>query len=532
MRSKLRALCVEANLVNMAEAVACLGVLVAALCFAAGTLGFVRRPWALRLIRAACFGCWILGVIYLRAVYVGTALPLKNNLEVVRITPTVTYEELPADKRPAWQRLIAPIKPKVKERGTSVEAVTFTSYAQFVCRMNFLWPAFLIAALLGALDLLSWRRAAMAVYFRREDLPPQPGDRFLENLRTNGRAPRFRKGVYTSATLHLMVIVVIPWLLYSVGGCIPPYKVPKGSGEPVVNVARQIKIKNPKKKKPKKVLVNNNSAILFYHPDFDDSKVESQVEFESRETYVADPQRVMNPLGTPKTGNTGTGSKGKGGWPDGMDGHCVRLIRLEYNCQGWDDGMDSASRADLNFLDKFKELTGFKVADKVESYPIRYLRSCKKGYAPPFVFITGARSFTISGSDTKIFREYVLGGGMIFADCSSAEWGNAFRQYVQAQLLPGHAILDIADDDPLFQQPYYFPNGAPPLWHHAGTRVWGVKHNGRWLVYCHPGDLHDAWKTGHSGMDPQRAADAFRVGINVMYYAFTRYLEQTRNERK
>jgi hypothetical protein len=531
VRAKLKALCVEANIVNMADAVACLGVLVAALCLAAGTLGFVRRPWALRLIRSACLGCWILGGVYLHTVYVGTALPLKYNLEVICITPTVTYEELPEDKRPAWRRLVSPLKPKVKEQGTTVTTVTPTSYEQFVWRSNFLWPAFLMAALLGVLYLLSWRRAAMAIYFRRDDLPSQPGDRLLENLRTNGPDPRFRKGVYSSATMHLMVIVVIPWLLYYVGGCVTPYRVPKGTGEPVVNVAKMIKVKAKKKKKPKKVIVNNNSAISFYVPELDDSKIEATVEMESRETYVADPQRIMNTLGTPKAGNMGKGGKGKGGWPDGMDNHLVRLIRMEYNGHGWDDGMDSASRADLNFLDKFKELTGFKVADKVESHPIRLLRKYPKGYAPPFVFITGDRSFTISGADTKIFREYLLGGGLVFADCSSPEWGNAFRQYVQSQLLPGHALLNIADDDPLFQQPYSFPNGAPPLWHHAGNRVWGVKHNGRWLVYCHPGDLHDAWKTGHSGMDPRLAEDGTRVGINVIYYAFTQYLEQTKGKR-
>ncbi len=529
VRSKLRAVCVEANLLNMADAVACLGVLVAALCFAAGTFGFVRRPWALRLIRAACLGCWILGGFYFYVVYVGTSLPLKNNVEVLIFTPT--YEDPPPDKRPAWRRLVSPLPQKVKERDVAVAAVTPTSYEQFLWRLKFLWPAFLIATLLGVFYLLSWMRVVMAVYVQRDDLPPQKGDLLVENLRTNGRDPPCRKGFYFSATMHFLVIVVIPWLLYHLGGCVTPYRVPKGKGEPVVNVAKMVVVKKLKKQK-KKVVVNPNSAISLYVPDLNDSKIEVEVELESRETYVADPQRIMNTLGTPKAGNMGKGGKGKGGWPDGMENHLVRIIRMEYNGHGWDDGMDSASRADLNFLNKFKELTSFNVATKPESHPIRLLRKYPKGYAPPFVFMTGDRSFTISGADTKIFREYVLGGGLIFADCSSPEWGNAFRQYVQSQLLPGHAILNIADDDPLFQQPYSFPNGAPPLWHHAGTRVWGVKHNGRWLVYCHPGDLHDAWKTGHSGMDPRLAEDGIRVGINVIYYAFTQYLEQTKGFRK
>jgi hypothetical protein len=215
-----------------------------------------------------------------------------------------------------------------------------------------------------------------------------------------------------------------------------------------------------------------------------------------------------------------------------MENHLVRLIRMEYDGHGWDDGMDSAARADLNFLDQFKQLTGFKVANKVESHPIRLLRKYPKGYAPPFVFMTGDRSINVSSADAKIMREYLQGGGMLFADCSSPEWGNAFRQFVQSQLFPGQSLLNIADDDELFQMPYSFPNGAPPLWHHAGTRVLGLKHNNRWVIYFHPGDVHDAWKTGHSGMDAKLAEDGIRVGINVMYYAFTQYLEKTKGDRR
>ena len=60
----------------------------------------------------------------------------------------------------------------------------------------------------------------------------------------------------------------------------------------------------------------------------------------------------------------GRGSTGRmaGGWPDGMENMKIRLVRLEYDGPGWDDGMDTASRADLNFLDAFHQLTDFKVA--------------------------------------------------------------------------------------------------------------------------------------------------------------------------
>jgi hypothetical protein len=80
--------------------------------------------------------------------------------------------------------------------------------------------------------------------------------------------------------------------------------------------------------------------------------------------------------------------------------------------------------------------------------------------------------------------------------------------------------------------PYVFPNGAPPLWHHGGNRALGAKHKNRWVVFYHPGDINDAWKTGHSGMDPQLANGAIEIGVNVVYYSFTHYLEMTRKYRK
>jgi len=60
----------------------------------------------------------------------------------------------------------------------------------------------------------------------------------------------------------------------------------------------------------------------------------------------------------------------------------------------------------------------------------------------------------------------------------------------------------------------------------------GMKHKGRWIIFYHPGDLNDAWKTGHSGLRPELAKAAYQLGVNLIYYAFTHYLEETRKYRK
>jgi hypothetical protein len=99
-------------------------------------------------------------------------------------------------------------------------------------------------------------------------------------------------------------------------------------------------------------------------------------------------------------------------------------------------------------------------------------------------------------------------------------------------VFPDRQLVTIADDDPIFQTPFVFANGAPPLWHHGGNKALGVKHQKRWAVFYHPGDVNDAWKTGYSGMGRALAEQSYNLGVNVVYHAFTNYLDMTRKYRK
>lgn len=414
------------------------------------------------------------------------------------------------------------------DRGLSFGGVKPDAVLLFHWRWQLLWPLLAGLLLAGLGYLLAWRRPAMAALAGDLRAEPAAGDRVLENLRTGGPDPRFRKSVLGSCSAHLLVIVILPFLLQFVG-CVEPYRVPKGSGNPVVALLKSVPVK-PKKEKRKQFIVNPNSAISFMVPDLDDSKILKVVDEQTQVTYQADPNRVHATLGTAQAGKMGVGGGRQGGWPDGMENARVRFIRLEYAGSRWDDGMDAVARADLNFLDAFHKLTGFKVSNKPESHPVMLLRRYRKGSAPPFVYMTGDRDIRLSATELRTLREYLLDGGLLFADCGGVRWDGAFRAFA-AQLFPGEKLLTIADDDPIFQVPYAFANGAPPLWHHGGSRALGIKHKGRWVVFYHPGDINDAWKTGHSGMDSRLAEGATQMGVNVIYYAFTHYLEMTRKYR-
>ncbi len=219
--------------------------------------------------------------------------------------------------------------------------------------------------------------------------------------------------------------------------------------------------------------------------------------------------------------------------PDNMKSGKVRFARLKYDCSGWNDGMDANTAADINFLSYFRNLpsVNFPVARKGEAYTMQQFMSLPKGFKPAFIYMTGSGKFDLSAKDTQRVREYIKEGGMIFADAGSAQWDKSFTKFASG-LFEKNPLKVIADHDPLFAKPFGFPNGPPPLWHHGGKQCKGVRFKGRWAVFYHPGDLNDAWKTGHSGMSKRLARESYRVGVNVLWYSFTHYLAETREYRK
>ncbi|MBN2301859.1 MAG: DUF4159 domain-containing protein [Lentisphaerae bacterium] len=453
---------------------------------AASIIGLLlKKPYALRIVRS--------GYIIVYALFIAYAGVVMNITAQIRNSPYIA-----------------------EIGGKKIDAVVV-----FFWRYNYLWMAALAVAFTVFLHLFSWRRCAINYYTGSKDDSPAFGDRFFENWRTHGHDPKFRKSAWGSIWTHIMIIIIVPWLLQN-AGCVEPYRPPFGGGNYVVQM---VKIVKPEKKKTRKnYILRSDSAIYFQIPDLDESKIMEDVEEKSKVTYTADPNAVH--------GSLGDGKGGAPGWQDGFKDGLVRFIRLEYMGPDWDDGMDSQSRADMNFLDEFKRLSGgMKTARHSESHPIHMLKKYPKGQAPPFVFMTGSGAINIPGNDIKILRDYLMEGGMLFADCGSKRWDSSFRNFAR-QIFPESPLLVISDDDPIFQIPFIFPNGAPPLWHHGGENAMGIKVRNRWVVFYHPGDINDAWKTGHSGIDPKLAEHAYQLGVNIVYYSFMRYFEETKKYRK
>lgn len=404
--------------------------------------------------------------------------------------------------------------------GVAIEGSPQDRTTGFALWWSLAWPALLATLYVFWLHVMLRSRPVFAA-FTGDTGEPMSGDRILEDWRTHGRDPRARKSFYASVATHLTVLILIPWLLQT-RGCVEPYRVPKGSGNPVVALVQIVK---PQKKKKKTLTLRPNSAIIFDVPDPDDSQTEKVMEQMTQARYEA---RVnANP------GKMGSGGGTQGGWPAGTEDYLIRFIRLNHGGQGWDDGMDD-SGADVNFLRYVAQVTPFKkIAAKGESHSIALLAKYPDDGFPPFVYLTGNAGLgRVSDEDAKILREYCLKGGMLIADAGSPSFDKSFRELMR-RVFPGNPLLDIADDDMLYQLPFGFPNGAPAFWHHGGRRALGIKHEGRWIAFYHPGDMNDAWKSpGFSDVSPEVRDAAMQLGVNVLYYSFTQWNDVVTRTRK
>lgn len=139
------------------------------------------------------------------------------------------------------------------------------------------------------------------------------------------------------------------------------------------------------------------------------------------------------------------------------------------------------------------------------------------------VLLTGKGNISISAGEAKVLREYCeREGGMLFIDNGGGHFDGSVKNLLR-KVFPGKPLVDVPNDDPIYQRPYVFPDGAPPFWHHAGYRAMGIREDGRWLVYYRPGDINDAWRDDHSGASAEVADQAYKLGVNVMFYAFNQY---------
>ncbi|NND99019.1 MAG: DUF4159 domain-containing protein [Pirellulaceae bacterium] len=352
-----------------------------------------------------------------------------------------------------------------------------------------------------------WNPLDLRAKFYAVDWWP-PNKWFSPGQWTHGNRSRKLDQSFLALVSYTFVFLMLGLLFAQLSGCREIYEMPAGGGEQK-QLAQVVKIKKVIRKK---YVVNPLSAISFEVPPIDE--VQLKLEEITEHAYTV-----------------GYG-EGKGaGFSEGTFRGKVRFIRIEYSGGDWDQ--DFGVGGDLNMLLEYGIRTQHQVGERTESRTISQLRNFPKGKSPPIVYLTGQQNISLSSSEVKTLREYLIDKhGMLFGDNGgSRHFHNQFVAMMN-RVVPEIQPVPIPLDDTIHRIPYQIPF-LPYVAPHGGKEALGWYKDGRWIAYYHPGDIGDAWSDGHAGVKADIWESCYQLGTNVIFYAhadYSKWLEAQKKE--
>lgn len=322
-----------------------------------------------------------------------------------------------------------------------------------------------------------------------------------------GRRGRKLNQSLTVLVAYSCLFVLAVLLLSNTRGCQETYELPAGGGEQK-QLAQTVKIQKVIRKK---FVINPFSAFKIDVPPIDQVKL--QLQEVTKHAYTV-----------------GFGEGQGAGFAGGTARGKVRLIRLQYSGGDWD--LNFGVGSDQNMLIEYGVRTSQKVAEQTESRTIYDLKNFPKGKAPPFVFMTGQKSISLTNAEIKILQEY-LGDkhGMLFgSNGGSGHWHNQFLAMMN-QVAPDVRPVPVPLDDPIHSLPYQIPF-LPYVAPHGGKEALGWYKDGRWIAYYHPGDISDAWCDDHAGVKAEVWEACYQLGTNVIFYAHTEHAKWLQSQQQ
>ena len=194
--------------------------------------------------------------------------------------------------------------------------------------------------------------------------------------------------------------------------------------------------------------------------------------------------------------------------------------------------------ADDHFSTGVERLTRVNTGD-----PRHFRLTDDRLFEYPWIYATQTGWWGLNDAETKRLREYLLRGGFIVVDDFwGAEQWEVFRDTMN-RVLPGRAISDIAETDPVMHVLYDInekdrtfipgtrhlriaPDGSVRVYQPEGTApAWRAMYDDqdRMVVAVNFNtDVGDAWEYADSPLYPeQMTALAYRYGINYLVYSMT-----------
>ena len=185
---------------------------------------------------------------------------------------------------------------------------------------------------------------------------------------------------------------------------------------------------------------------------------------------------------------------------------------------------------------------------------------------PPFIFFTGHRDFILTSKEVENLQRYVRLGGCIWGDSSlpgqRSRFDLAFRREMKRVIQDADKEFEaLPANHDIFTKTYYNEiRSVPPGINGYQDPVYALKYNGEIAVLYTANDYGDMWQIGldsrwqvdfrkdargefvainpviwdnrdiiYRGITPQKVADTFKFGTNVVIHLLTRWENKVRS---
>jgi len=332
-------------------------------------------------------------------------------------------------------------------------------------------------------------------------LGPSRNDKERHGEYNRQRSRRF----YTIAVL-LHILVILPELL-QVDACLheTPKGVPGGKGNKLP--AGKVRVVRTPKKVRRRKKVRQSPVSIFEQIDEEDLKAEQETR-----------QAFSDTMGVP--GGIGEGAAAAGSPKGTALGGTLYFYRIKFNGPNW-----NANRAGVAPL--MREVKDAGVVKKISGYnnavSLKDLPKHSGKYLPALIYMTGTGPINATDEEVKNLRDYLMAGGMLFADVSGGDFYDHFRKFMR-RVLPGVQPSVIEYDHEIYRgsvMPYAMIRGCPIYRAHKGAGpALGYWIGPKIAVFLSRGDLGSAW--GAAGLFKSRKRNveqAFRMGVNIVAYS-------------
>ncbi len=141
-------------------------------------------------------------------------------------------------------------------------------------------------------------------------------------------------------------------------------------------------------------------------------------------------------------------------------------------------------------------------------------------FSYPVLFMTGHGRINFTPIEVKRLRDYLTGGGFLYAD---DDYGMDvhFKREI-AKVFPDHELVEIPFSHGIFHSHYDF-NGLPKIHEFDGgpPKAYGIFYNNRLVVfYSANTNISDGWADPQvHGDSPIIRETALKMGLNIIIYA-------------